>query len=32
MGVSREQIKAAIEAVGNDRQKVEEFLRGKATK
>ena len=29
LGVSREEVRAAIEAVGNDREKVEEYLRGK---
>jgi hypothetical protein len=32
MGVSRQQVKAAIKAVGNDRQKVEEYLRGRGNK
>jgi hypothetical protein len=27
MGVSREQVKKAIEAVGNSREKVEEYLK-----
>jgi hypothetical protein len=27
LGVSREQIRSAIEAVGNNREKVEEYLR-----
>lgn len=29
LGVSREQVKAAIAAVGNDREKVEQYLRGR---
>ena len=28
MGVSQEAVKKAIEMVGNDRQKLEEYLRG----
>jgi len=28
MGVSQETVKKAIEKVGNDRQKLEEYLRG----
>lgn len=29
LGVSREQVRAAVEAVGNSRAKVEEYLRKK---
>jgi hypothetical protein len=29
LGVSREEVRAAIEAVGNDREKVEAYLSGK---
>lgn len=29
LGKSREEVKAAIAAVGNDRMKVEEYLKGK---
>ncbi len=29
LGKSREEVKAAIKAVGNDRDKVEEYLRSK---
>jgi hypothetical protein len=30
LGKTREQVKAAIEAVGNDRMKVEQYLKGKS--
>jgi len=29
LGVSREQVRAAVEAVGNSREKVEEYLKKK---